>query len=104
MYWAVLLFACLTEICWALTLKAMSKGPTPAMIGLSAFLTVFNMVLLTFAMRGIPASMAYAVWTGLGAAGLTAVGIYYFDEPITPVRLVCLAAIIAGVVGLKMSG
>lgn len=105
MHWTVLLIAAFFEVCWALTLKHFSSKPvTIPMLLLSAFLTVLNMFLLAYAMKGIPASMAYAVWTGLGASGLAVVAYFWLGEPLTPMRLLFLVMIVAGVVGLKASG
>src|SRR5690606_11450084 len=102
-YWAVLLFAAFTEILWAMTIKGLSEKITLGMVLVSGFLTVLNMALLAFAMRGIPAPMAYAVWTGLGAAGLTIVGYFFMGEAMTPLRVACIGLVIAGVVGLKLT-
>jgi quaternary ammonium compound-resistance protein SugE len=102
-YWLILLFAAGTEILWALTLRALSKDVAVGMVAACLVLTALNLVLLTWAMRGLPASTAYAVWTGLGAVGLTLVGAIWLNEPATPARLACIALIIAGVIGLKLT-
>jgi quaternary ammonium compound-resistance protein SugE len=102
-YWLILLFASGTEILWALTLRALSKQVAPGMLAACFLLTVLNLLLLTLAMRGLPASTAYAVWTGLGAVGLTLVGAVWLNEPATPARFICIALIIAGVIGLKLT-
>ena len=100
-YWAVLLVAVLVEIGWALSLKWMQMSPGPASIGVVAVLTLANLVMLSFAMRGIPVGTAYAVWTGLGAAGITIVSVWLYHDPVTPLRFLFIALIIGGVVGLK---
>lgn len=104
-YWIILLIAAACEVMWAMTLKAFSDRANwgVGLFALSAFLTVLNMVLLSYVMRGIPASTAYAVWTGLGASGLAVVGMIHYGEPLSPMRLACLAAVILGVIGLKLS-
>ncbi len=106
LYWIVLLIAAGCEIGWAMTLKGLSDRSnwSIGLFLLSGFLTVLNMFLLTFVMRGIPAATAYAVWTGLGAAGLAVIGMMYYGDAVTPMRLVCLALVITGVVGLKLAG
>ena len=53
-------------------------------------------------MRSLPIGTAYAVWTGIGAAGTALLGIYLFGEPATALRLGCIALIVAGIVGLKL--
>ena len=73
------------------------------MAAAAGVLTVLNIVLLTWAMRGLPASTAYAVWTGLGAVGLTIIGAVFLKEPANATRLACIALIILGVIGLKLT-
>jgi quaternary ammonium compound-resistance protein SugE len=51
----------------------------------------------------LPVGTAYAVWTGIGAVGTAALGIYLFDEPATVARLACIGLIVAGIVGLKFA-
>jgi quaternary ammonium compound-resistance protein SugE len=59
--------------------------------------------LLSLALKSIPLGTAYAVWTGIGAAGTVALGIYLFSEPATGLRLICIGLILAGIVGLRIS-
>jgi quaternary ammonium compound-resistance protein SugE len=59
--------------------------------------------LLGLATRTLPVGTAYAVWTGIGAAGTVIGGILLFGEPATATRLACVGLIIAGIVGLKMA-
>jgi len=59
--------------------------------------------LLAEAMKSIPAGTAYAVWTGVGAAGAVILGIVFLREPAEPARLVAVALILTGVVVLKLS-
>lgn len=102
-YWWVLLAAVVVEIAWAMSLKWIQLQPGPASIGASVVLTALNMLALSFAMRGIPVGTAYAVWTGLGAVGITLLGVVFFQDPLSTARLGFLALIIVGVVGLKLS-
>ncbi|MBU3736105.1 MAG: QacE family quaternary ammonium compound efflux SMR transporter, partial [Methylobacterium sp.] len=55
------------------------------------------------AMRELPVGTAYAVWTGIGAVGTVILGIVLFDEPATPLRLLCAGLIVAGIIGLKLT-
>ena len=103
MYWLILFVAVFIEILWALTLRSLSIKITATMIVACVLLTALNMVLLTWAMRGIPASTAYAVWTGLGAVGLTCIGALYLKEPADPIRFACIGLVIVGVIGLKLT-
>lgn len=100
LYWVVLFVSCLAEITWAVCIKFTSVHPI-VMWPVVIFLSAINMIMLSYAMRGIPAGTAYAVWTGLGAIGVVAIGIVALGEPLGWTRLFFMALIIAGVVGLK---
>ncbi len=102
-YWVVLLLAVIVEIAWALSLKWIQMSPGVWSIGTSLVLTGLNMLMLSYAMRGIPVGTAYAVWTGLGAVGITVIGIIWFKDPAQFSRLLFMALIIVGVVGLKLT-
>ena len=64
---------------------------------------ITSMGLLGLAMRNLPLGTAYAIWTGVGAVGTVIVGIVLFGESMAPVRLLSVALILCGLVGLKMS-
>ena len=102
--WTWLLIAGLFEIVWALGLKY-SDGFSrlvPSIVVVVAAAVSFW--LLALAMRALPAGTAYAVWTGIGAAGTALLGILLLGESANPVRLLCIGLIVAGVLGLKMAG
>ena len=102
MAWLILLLAALFEIGWAIGLKY-AHGFTriwPSLWTLVALLV--SVGLLALAARTLPIGTAYAVWTGIGAAGTAALGVYLFGEPATPARLVCIGLIVSGVVGLRV--
>lgn len=61
-----------------------------------------SMILLWVATQKLPIGTAYAVWTGIGAVGAAVVGMALYGEPATAVRAVCIALIVAGIVGLKL--
>jgi quaternary ammonium compound-resistance protein SugE len=101
--WLALLAAGLLEIAWAFGLKY-SDGltrfwPTAA----TAIAILASFALMALALRSLPFGTAYAVWTGIGAAGSIIVGMVIFSEPTDPVRLICLTLIVAGMVGLKLN-
>jgi quaternary ammonium compound-resistance protein SugE len=102
MAWVVLLFAGLFEVGWAVGLKYTNGftrlWPTAATVASMAV----SLGLLGVALRTLPLGTAYAVWTGVGAAGTVALGIALFDEPATAGRLACVALIVAGIAGLKV--
>ena len=103
MAWTLLFIAGLFEIGWAVGLKY-TAGFTrlwPS-IGTAASMAV-SVVLLGWAMRTLPVGTAYAVWTGIGAVGTVVLGIILFQEPATAARLFCIALIIAGILGLRLT-
>ena len=102
MDWFALVVAGSLECIWAVGLKyteGFSK-PIPTLITIAAMISSFW--LLSVAMKTIPAGTAYAVWTGIGAAGVAVAGIMLFDESRDTARLICLLLIVAGVAGLRL--
>ncbi len=101
MAWWYLFFAGLFEIVWAIGLK-FTYGFTrlwPTVGTLTA--TIISFYLLALALRQIPIGTGYAVWTGIGTVGTVLLGIILFGEPVSLLRLVCIALIVAGILGLK---
>lgn len=103
MAWIVLVVAGLFEIGWAIGLKYTEgfSRPWPTVATVAAM--VASIVLLGWAVRSLPVGTAYAVWTGIGAAGTVLLGIVLFQEPATALRLACVGLIVAGILGLKLS-
>ena len=102
MAWVILAIAVVTEIIWALSLKwAATLGTWQASI-VPVSLSFLNMALLAFAMRGISAGTAYAIWTGLGAVGVIIGGIFWFGEKVNGVQIGFMTLIVIGVVGTKL--
>lgn len=101
MAWVVLFIAGLFEVAWAVGLKYTQGftrlGPTL----FTAVSLVLSMALLGIALRSLPLGTAYAVWTGIGTLGTVVLGIALFGEPVTALRLACIAMIVAGILGLK---
>ena len=102
MQWLFLLIAGLFEVQWAVCLK-FSEGFS-RLIPASA--TVAGMIasfwFLSLALKSLPLGTAYAVWTGIGAVGTALLGMYLFGEARDAARLVCIALIVSGIVGLKL--
>ncbi len=63
-----------------------------------------SFVLFTLALKDLDVSMAYAIWAGLGTVLVTIIGIFYFSEPGTLIKLFSIILVIAGVVGLNLAG
>ena len=103
MTWVILFVAGLFEIGWAVGLKYTEGftrlGPTV----LTVLSMVASMGLLGLSLRTLPLGTAYAVWTGIGTVGTALLGILLFREPATAMRLVCIALIVSGIVGLKLA-
>ena len=101
MAWTLLLFAALLEIGWAVGLKY-TAGFTRLWPSLwTALAMVGSMGLLAAAARSLPIGTAYAVWTGIGAAGTAVMGVYLFNEPVTAARAAGVLLVVAGVALLK---
>jgi quaternary ammonium compound-resistance protein SugE len=101
MAWAYLVLAGLFEVAFASTLK-LTEGftkLTPTLIFLACAVTSF--VLLAKAAQTLPIGTAYAIWTGIGAAGTVIVGILLYKEPATALRLFFLATLVGSVIGLR---
>ena len=102
MSWLILVCAGLLEVGWAVGLKytdGLTKfWPTVA----TALALLASVGLLAVAVRDLPLGTAYAVWTGIGTVGTVIVGILLFGESTAALRLLCVAAIVAGIVGLKL--
>jgi quaternary ammonium compound-resistance protein SugE len=102
--WLVLISAGLLEIVWAIALKN-ADGFTrlwPSVIGVTTAWLSF--ALLSFALTRLPVGTAYAVWVGIGAVGVAVVGILFLRESASSLRLSFLVMIMAGIVGLRLTG
>ena len=102
MAWALLFLAGLFEIGWAVGLKYTDGFTRPWPTIGTALAMIMSVVLLALAVRTLPIGTAYAVWTGIGAAGTVILGIALFGEPATLLRLLFVGLIVAGIVGLKL--
>jgi quaternary ammonium compound-resistance protein SugE len=102
MNWILLTVAGVFEIGWVYALKQSDNFSNLKFAGLAVGLLALSMVCLSLSLRSIPIGTAYAIWTGIGAVGAASLGILMFGEPATAMRLVCIALIVAGVVGLKL--
>ncbi|MCF8151967.1 MAG: quaternary ammonium compound efflux SMR transporter SugE [Burkholderiaceae bacterium] len=100
--WAVLLVAGVCEVGWAIGLKYTEGFTrlTPSLWTLSAM--AVSVLLLGWSLKTLPVGTAYAVWTGIGAVGTALLGMALFNESREVARLVSIALIVAGIVGLKL--
>ena len=103
MSWLLLILAGLFEIGWAIGLKY-TEGFTRLWPSIgTALAMIVSLALLGIAMKSLPVGTAYAVWVGVGAVGTVILGIVLFGEPANTLRLVSVALIIGGIVGLKLA-
>ena len=102
MAWVFLILAGLFEVGWAVGLRY-SQGFSKALPStLTAIAVVLSMYFLALALRTLPLGSAYAIWTGIGTVGTALLGIFLFGESQDPIRLLFLALIVIGIVGLKL--
>lgn len=103
MSWIYLLIAGLFEVVWAVTLKYTVNftKPLPTVLTIAAMAVSFYF--LSLALKAIPVGTAYAVWTGIGAAGTALIGLIFLGESREALRVFCIFLIIAGTFGLKMT-
>ena len=104
MAWLYMFAACIFEVMWAISMKY-SDGFTrlrPTIVTLVA--TVISFVLLAQAVRTLPVGTGYTVLNGVGVAGTVIFGILLFGESHSPFRLLCVALVVVGIIGLRFGG
>jgi len=104
MAWVYLIMAGLFEIGWPVGLK-LSQTPGRLIVGvvIAVVCMAASGAFLWLAQRTIPIGTAYAVWTGIGAAGTFAVGIAFYGDSTSALRWVSVGLIVAGIIGLKLA-
>lgn len=103
MSWGILVLAGIFEIFWAVGLKY-TDGFTkliPSLFTIIAMLVSFW--LLSFSLKTLPLGTAYAVWVGIGTIGTVIAGIMLFGDSINIIRIISIAFIILGIIGLKIT-
>ncbi|MFF4339853.1 DMT family transporter [Kitasatospora sp. NPDC001540] len=104
MAWALVILAGLLETGFAVNLK-LSHGFTKLWPTISfALFALGSFGLLTLSLKSLPVGSAYAVWTGIGAAGTAVYGMLFLGESSSTLKLVSVSLVIAGVIGLQLSG
>lgn len=102
MAWIYLVVAGLFEVGWAIGLKY-TEGFTRLWPSLwTGAAMAVSLFLLAQALKTLPVGTGYAVWTGIGSVGTAVLGIVLLGEARDALRLLCLALIVAGIVGLKL--
>jgi small multidrug resistance pump len=95
--------AILVEVTGTLSMRAASRGHLVA-IGAAVICYAISLGLLTLILRSLPVGFVYAIWAGSGTAVVAVAGMALFGEPATLARLISIAFVIAGVVGLNLAG
>ena len=104
MMWLYLVLAILLEVSGTTCMK-LSEGFTRVVPSILLFVFyILSFGMLTLALKKIEVSVAYAVWSGVGTALIATIGVLWFKEPATAMKLISLGLIIAGVVGLNLGG
>ncbi|HOW15595.1 multidrug efflux SMR transporter [Methanosarcina sp.] len=102
-HYYLLLLAILFEVCGTTCMK-LSEGFSKLIPSVLIFVFyAVSFFFFTLALKGIDVSIAYAIWAGLGTALITVVGIFWFREPASALKLISLVVVIAGVIGLHLS-
>lgn len=103
MAWAILVLAGLFEVGWAIGLKYTEGFTRPwPTVGTVAAMAI-SLYLLGIAMQSLPVGTAYSVWVGVGAVGTVILGIVLLGEPANAGRLISVAFIVVGIIGLKLA-
>ena len=103
MGWVLLIIAILLEVAGTTNMK-LSEGfsrPVPSVLVL--FFYALSIIALTFAVNRLEVSVAYALWSGMGTALVAIIGLWFFQESITIIKVVALGLIIVGVVMLHFT-
>ncbi|MYN44915.1 QacE family quaternary ammonium compound efflux SMR transporter [Pseudoduganella sp. FT93W] len=103
MTWIALILAGLLEVVWAVGLKYTEGFTRPLATAGTLAAMAGSVGLLGLALRGLPLGTAYAIWTGIGTVGTVIFGIVALNEPASALRLGCIAMIVGGIVGLKLT-
>ncbi|MBI0583987.1 MAG: quaternary ammonium compound efflux SMR transporter SugE [Methanomassiliicoccus sp.] len=104
MSWTYVLIAGIFEIGWAIGLKYSNgfKELVPTIATIISFILSFYFLMM--ATKDLPIGTAYAVWTGIGSVGVVILGIVLFGESKDVLRLACIGLVVAGILGLKLTG
>jgi quaternary ammonium compound-resistance protein SugE len=100
--WTAVIVSGVLEVVFAIAMKY-SEGFTrlwPSVLSIGT--GILSVWLIGLSMKLLPVGTAYAVWSGIGAVGATAIGILWLQEPANAMRLLCVGAIIFGIVGLQL--
>ncbi|MDX2224164.1 MAG: quaternary ammonium compound efflux SMR transporter SugE [Rhodospirillaceae bacterium] len=104
MAWVYLIVAGVLEVVWAFAMKQSDGFTRPAASAVTLTAMIASFALLALAMKSLPLGTAYAIWTGIGALGAFVLGVVLLGESASALRVGSAALIVAGLIGLKVSG
>ncbi|WP_188207745.1 DMT family transporter [Alkalibacillus aidingensis] len=102
MYWTALIIAGLFEMLGVLSINLINRYKNWQSVGLMMISFTISFICLSYSMVELPMSIAYSVWTGIGAAGGAIMGMILFKEPATILRILFIFCIISATIGLKL--
>ncbi|KAF0423212.1 DMT family transporter [Pediococcus pentosaceus] len=103
MTWFYLVLAGIFEVVWAITMK-LSEGFSVLTYGIATAVgMIMSFVFLSLAIKQMPLSLAYPIWTGIGAVGSIIVGVILFHDQIPNITWVFIIMLIVGIIGIKMT-
>ena len=103
MAWISLFFAGILEVFWSICLKFSHGFTKPGYSVLTAIGMIASLLFPSQATKTLPLGTAYAIWTGIGALGALAAGIFLFREPVSALRLFFAALLLIGIIGMKFT-
>lgn len=103
MQWIYLLLAGLLECCWSTTMKLSNGFSILWWTVITIIGMILSFVFLSLALKGINLSIAYPIWTGIGAVGSILIGILLFHDSLSPTTWFFIALLIIGIIGIKMT-
>ena len=104
MSWVYLIVAGLFEMLGVLLINTFNASRNMKSLALLIAGFGLSFLFLSFAMRDLPMGTAYAVWTGIGASGGAILGMLFYNEPRSFLRILCIALVLGSAVGLKLVG
>lgn len=103
MSWILLIAAICMEVCGTTCMK-LSEGFTKWVPAVLIFVFyAISFTLMTFAVKNLHLSIAYAIWSGVGTFLIALIGLFWFKEPLTVLKVVSMVLVIAGIIGLNLS-
>lgn len=103
MAWLYLMIAGLLEVVWATFMKLSDGFHKLGFTALTVIGMVASFICLAEATRRLPMSLAYPIWTGIGAVGTVVIGVVFFDDQISTLTWVFVALLLIGIVGIKLT-